>query len=221
MMKPDTVLGLANSNTGAVNWVRPHRDAPRWRSITQVLSSTGVDLSRVEYLEFWVWEDNHRTAKANNTALLIDFGSVFEDAAAFVPETLTVSPQGDTTYSGHRLAGAGRINTEADPLTHSWSAAVNDEGILSDRVVDGIWDAGKGSGLDTLPLCSAAMNGATSIYSFGDLRSRCGRHNDAIDSEDLDGDFQLDSAAGVRTAENFVRYVFPIGTIAPTSATAG
>ena len=211
MMKPDTVLGLANSRTGAVNWVRPHRDGPRWRSITQVLSPTGIDLSRVEYLELWVWEDNHRTAKANNTALLLDFGSVFEDAAAFVPETLTVSPQGDTTYAGRREAGRGGLNTESEALTRSWSAAVNDVGILSDRVVDGIWDAGKGSGVDTLPLCSAATNGALTSYAFGDLRSRCGRNNDAIDSEDLDGDFQLDSAAGVRTAESFVRYVFPIG----------
>src|SRR5207245_2004088 len=45
----------------------------------------------------------------------------------------------------------------------------------------------------------------------GDLRSRCGRHNGFVDTEDLDGDFRLDSVAGVRTAENFVRFVFPIG----------
>ena len=210
-MKPDTVLGLADSRTGEVNWVRPHRDGPRWRSITQVLSSTGIDLSRVEYLELWVWEDNHRTARANGTTLLLDFGSVFEDAVAFVPETLSVSPQGDTTYSGHRAVGGGRLDTEAEPLTHSWSAAINDQGILSDRVVDGIWNAGTGAQLDTLPLCSATTGGGLSNYGFGDLRSRCGRRNGAIDTEDLDGDFQLDSAAGVRTAESFVRYVFPIG----------
>ena len=209
-MKPDTVLGLADSRTGEVNWVRPHRDLPRWRSITQVLSPTGIDLSRVEYLELWVWEDNHRTAKANGTALLLDFGSVFEDALAFVPETLHVT-QGDTTYSGHRAVGEGRLDTEAEPITHSWNAAIDDEGILSDRVVDGIWGAEQGRQIDTLPLCSATVGGGLSRYSFGDLRSRCGRHNGAIDTEDLDGDFQLDSAAGVRTAESFVRYVFPIG----------
>src|SRR2546422_6523479 len=44
--------------SGNPNWVRPHQDGPRWRSITQALSSTGIDLSRVEYLEVWVWEDN-------------------------------------------------------------------------------------------------------------------------------------------------------------------
>jgi Motility related/secretion protein len=210
MLKPDTVLGLANSRTGAPNWVRPHQDGPRWRSITQVLSPTGIDLSRVEYLELWVWEDSHRTAKANQTALLIDFGGVFEDALAFVPESLEVAG-GDTTYRGYRRTGVGRLDTEVEPLTHSWNAAIDDEGTLSDRVVDGIWDASRGVSLDTLPLCSASDNGGLARYGFGDLRSRCGRHNGAIDSEDLDGDFQLDSAAGVRTAESFVRYVFPIG----------
>jgi hypothetical protein len=210
MLKPDTVLGLADAHTGLPNWVRPHKDGPRWRSMSQVLSATGIDLSRVEYLELWVWEDNHRTAKANQTALLIDFGSVFEDAMAFVPETLTVTGA-DTTYQGYRRPGVGRLDTETDPLTRSWSAAINDEGILSDRVVDGIWNATTGAAVDTLPLCSATVNGTIAHFGFGDLRSRCGRHNNAIDTEDADGDFQLDSAAGVRTSESFVRYVFPIG----------
>jgi len=210
MLKPDTVLGLANATTGLPNWVRPHQDGPRWRSISQVLAPTGIDLSRVEYLELWVWEDSHRTAKANQTALLIDFGSVFEDATAFVPETLTVTG-GDTTYGGYHRAGVGRLDTESDLLTRSWNAAINDEGILTDRVVDGIWNATTGALVDTLPLCSASVNGTIAHYGFGDLRSRCGRHNDAIDTEDGDGDFQLDSAAGVRTSESFVRYVFAIG----------
>ncbi|PYP32170.1 MAG: cell surface protein SprA, partial [Gemmatimonadetes bacterium] len=211
MLKPDTLLGLANSRTGAPNWVRPHHDGPRWRAITQVLSPTGIDLSRVEFLELWVWEDNHRVAKAANTALLLDFGSVFEDALAFVPETLTVTPQGDTVYSGDRAAGLGRLDTERDPLTHSWSATQDDEGILSDRIVDGIWDATQGRRVDTLPLCSARVNGALPAYAFGDLRSRCGRHNGAVDTEDQDGDFLLDSLAGVKTREDFARFVFPIG----------
>src|SRR3989449_2162400 len=37
------------------------------------------------------------------------------------------------------------------------------------------------------------------------------RSNGFVDAEDLDGDFQLDSVAGVRTSESFVRFVFPIG----------
>src|SRR5207247_2403905 len=171
MLKPDTVLGLADSRTGAPNWVRPHHDGPRWRAITQVLSPTGIDLSRVEFLELWVWEDNHRVAKAANTALLLDFGSVFEDALAFVPETLTVTPPGDTVYSGGRPAGLGRLNTERDPLTHSWSATQDDEGILSDRIVDGVWDATQGRGVDTLPFRTDTITqGSVSLRQIQSLR---------------------------------------------------
>jgi motility/secretion related protein SprA len=214
MLKPDTMMGLADSRTGTPNWRRPGsgnnaRPTTRWRSITQTLSSTGIDLSRTEYLEFWVWEDNLRSAKGNRTAVLFDFGSVFEDALAFVPETLSVSPAGDTTYSGVRVAGVGRLDTERDPVTHSWSASVNDEGILSDRV-DGIVNAATGE-IDSLPLCSASVNGQIVSYLLGDPRSRCGRHNGAVDTEDQDGDAQLDVAVGAKTHEDFVRFVFPIG----------
>ncbi len=215
-LKPDTVLGLADVKSGNPNWVRPHQDGPRWRSITQSLSPTGVDLSRVEYIELWVWEDNHRVAQANHTALILDFGSVFEDALAWVPEYFThaLPPApggGDTVYYGQRFVGLGRLDTERDPVTQSWNAVTNDEGILSDRVTDGIVDSTTGARLDTLPLCSARQGGTLLPFFFGDLRSRCGRHNGFVDSEDLDGDFQLDSVAGVRTSETLVRFVFPIG----------
>jgi len=231
MLKPDTVLGLANNRTGLANWVRPAQNAPRWRSITQTLSPTGIDLSRVEFLEFWVWEDASRVAKANQAAILFDFGSVFEDGLAFLPDSFTVDVSGDTTYYRVHRAGEGQLDTERDPRTHTWSATINDEGILSDRVVDGIKTA-TGAVIDTLPLCSATDHGQLVPYAFGDLRSRCGRHNGFVDTEDQDGDFALDSAAGVKTAEDFVRYVFPIGderfyvrdggmTPAPGGGTAG
>jgi hypothetical protein len=216
MLKPDTVLGLANNRIGSPaaglpNWTRPPRHAPRWRSITQALSPTGIDLSRIEFLEFWVWEDGARNAKTNGAAILLDFGSIFEDALAFVPQKFTVDANGDTTYFGIRAAGVGRLDTERDPRTKTWSATINDEGILSDRVVDGILDSTRGVVIDTLPLCSVTENGRVVPYTFGDIRSRCGRHNGSIDTEDQDDDFELDSLSGVRTSESFVRYVFPIG----------
>jgi hypothetical protein len=209
-LQPDSILGLANP-AGIPNWTRPPQNAPRWRSITQTLSATGVDLSRVEFLEFWVWEDAPRTAQANGVTLLFDFGGIFEDALAFVPDSFTVTAPGDTTYSGARRTGAGRLDSERDPRTQTWSATLNDEGILSDRVVDGIFDVTHGVVVDTLPLCSATANGQIIPFTFGDIRSRCGRHNNAVDTEDQDGDFALDSLTGVRTSESFVRYVFPIG----------
>ncbi len=214
MLKPDTMMGLADKN-GNPNWRRPGntanaRSATRWRSITQTLSTTGVDLSRVEHLEFWVWEDNRRTARANRTAVLFDFGAVFEDGLAFIPDSFTVSLAGDTTYHGVRTVGVGRLDTERDPITHSWNAATDDNGILTDRVVDGIRN-GTGELLDTLPLCSATVNGQLQNFAFGDPRSRCGRRNGALDAEDQDGDSKLDVAVGVRSQEDFIRFVFPIG----------
>jgi motility/secretion related protein SprA len=209
-LKTDSILGLANQQ-GVPNWVRPAQNGPRWRSITQALSPTGVDLSRVEFLEFWVWEDAAHTARTNRATVLFDFGGVFEDALAFIPDSFTVSPAGDTTYSGVRRAGVGRLDSERDPRTQTWSATLNDEGILSDRVTDGIVDATRGVVVDTLPLCSATQNGRFIPFALGDVRSRCGRHNGAVDTEDLDGDFALDSVTGVRTSESFVRYVFVLG----------
>jgi hypothetical protein len=215
-LKPDTVLGLANNRpesprVGQPNWVRPPQDAPRWRSITQTLSPTGIDLSRVEFLEFWVWEDAARVARAESTAVLFDFGSVFEDGLAFEPRYFTVDTSGDTTYFGRRRVGEGRLDSERDPVIRTWSASINDVGILSDRVVDGIVDSTRVVLVDTLPLCSATEHGQLVPYLLGDPRSRCGRRNGAVDTEDQDGDFALDSATGVRTAESFVRYVFAIG----------
>ena len=101
VLKPDTVLGLANSNTGLANWVRPSRTAPRWRSITQSLAATGLDLSRTEFLEFWVWEDLRRGAKTNGAALIIDFGSVFEEAVAIVPALVVACRTATRRTSGH------------------------------------------------------------------------------------------------------------------------
>ncbi len=221
MLKPDTMMGLADSRTdhpryGIPNWRRPGsgnnaRPTTRWRSITQTLAATGIDLSRVEALELWVWEDGRRTARANRAAVLMDFGAVFEDGLAFRPDSFTVSPDADTTYFGVRVAGAGRLDSERDPVTRTWNAAIDDEGITGDRVVDGILNATTRESIDILPLCSATRSGQIVNRAFGDPLSRCGRRNGAVDSEDQDGDGQLDVVVGARTQEDFVRFVFAIG----------
>ncbi|MGH7753464.1 MAG: cell surface protein SprA, partial [Gemmatimonadales bacterium] len=64
-LKQDTIGGLANRRTGLSNWRVPHQPGVRWRSISQSLGSTGLDLTRTEFLEFWVWEDGARTARNN------------------------------------------------------------------------------------------------------------------------------------------------------------
>jgi hypothetical protein len=50
----------------------------RWRSITTVLSTTGSDLTRSEYIEFYV-----RTPEAKGKSIILDIGNVSEDAFYF------------------------------------------------------------------------------------------------------------------------------------------
>lgn len=209
LMYADTAGGLPERQTGALRWYVPHTDGPRWRSITQPLSATGVDLSRIEYLELWVYEDNQRTARAAGATLAFDFGTVYEDAVDFLPQRFTVTAQGDTVYSGRRRAHPGRLQTERDTLTGAWNATINDTGILGD-VADSIVNATTGTTEHGMPLCESKLSQGLVVYSWGDLREHCTRHNGQVDTDDLNGDGHLDTLI-TATSESFFRYVFPIG----------
>jgi hypothetical protein len=209
-LKPDTVGGAPAPVTGEPRWLRPHTPGPRWRSITQALdrSGLGVDLSTVEYLEFWVLEDEARTAAARGATLLLDFGTVFEDAVAPAPDTLQVLG-GDTVFTGLQFAGAGRLDTEKDTLSNVFNAAVHDVGILGD-LPDSLLDAGTGTPAREVPLCRGTLATGLPIFPLGDLAARCTRGNGLPDTEDLNGDNRLDVTVGGLT-EDLVRYVFPLG----------
>jgi len=209
-LHPDTVGGLPDPTSGATRWYLPHTPgAPRWRSMSQPLSATGVDLSRVEYLEFWVFEDPQRIARAAGASLIFDFGRVYEDAVALVPLRFTVTAQGDTVYSGRRRVGEGRLQTERDTLTNSWNAALNDNGVLG-AVADSILDTNTGAYLHNVPLCTSALAAGLAVYPWGDQRARCTRHNGIPDADDLDGDGHLDTLVAA-VDESYFRYVFHIG----------
>jgi hypothetical protein len=205
-LKPDTVGGIPDPVSGRPRWLRPHTPGPRWRSIQQSLdpSGLGVDLSRTEYLEFWVLDDADRTARSQSASLLFDFGRVFEDAIAPAPDTFRVVGA-DTVFSGFRLTGVGRLDTEKDSLTNSFNAAVNDLGIHADRI-DSIVNGATGEIVRDLPTCQLPSGGIPS-FPLGDLAADCTRHNGFADTEDLDGDNRLDVTVGV-TQEDMVRYVF-------------
>jgi hypothetical protein len=78
-------------------------DPKRWRSITQVLSPTGIDLSRSEYLEFYV-----SAGEAVPLSLVFDLGVVSEDA--FYVDSL-----GNTSgqYEDGERWGLGVLDEEA------------------------------------------------------------------------------------------------------------
>jgi len=210
-LKPDTVGGVPNGVTGAPRWFRPHTVGPRWRSIVQPLgggSGVGVDLSRIEFLDFWVLEDAARTARQQGAYLVFDFGTVFEDAVGFGPASL--SPAGaDTSFDGFQFIGTGRLDSEKDPLTNVYNAQLAEVGILGD-LLDSIVNTQSGSAIRQFPTCDLRTFSDISAFSLGNLLARCSRGNGALNTEDLDGDNRLDVNVGT-TQEDFIRYVFPVG----------
>jgi hypothetical protein len=210
-LKPDTVGGLPDPVTGRPRWTLPHTPGPRWRSITQPLgggSGLGIDLSRVEFLEFWVLEDAQRQAREQEAFLVFDFGTVFEDAVAFAPTAFATSGI-DTTFTGFQFVGTGRLDTEKDSVTNVFNAQVDDTGILGDRP-DSILNETTGEVVDTLPLCDLRGLSGLAAFPLGDQAARCSRGNGFVDTEDLDGDNRLDVQVGTLD-ESSVRFVFPVG----------
>jgi len=211
-LKPDTVGGAPNPVTGAPRWLRPRTAGPRWRSMTQPLgggAGVGVDLSRVEFLEFWVLEDQNRTAATQGGYLVFDFGTVFEDAVDYGP--ISFDPRGaDTAFAGFQLLGIGRLDSEKDPITNVFNAQFDDVGIRGD-VPDSLINEETGGVFRRFPLCD--LRGLTDATAFplGSLLARCSRGNGFLNTEDLDGDNRLDVTVGT-VRENFVRHLFQFGS---------
>ena len=75
----------------------------RWRSMTTVLSTTAIDLSRSEYIEFYV-----NTSDGLGKSLIFDIGTVGEDAFYFDDQG-NVNP----SHPSGRPAGLGILDEEA------------------------------------------------------------------------------------------------------------
>ena len=129
-----------------------------WRSLTTVLSTTGRDLTRSEYLEFYI-----APPPGTDHALIFDLGEVGEDAFYFDATGATTG-----TYEDGRPWGLGVLDEEA---------RVVDQEIWSNQEHDarGLWDQP----------CQATAN--RSAYPPGDERANCARGNGRVDTEDLNG----------------------------------
>ncbi|MBA3556610.1 MAG: hypothetical protein H0W29_17910, partial [Gemmatimonadales bacterium] len=196
----DTAGGIVQRNN-ASRWSQPRRDfAPRWRSMVTALSSTGLDLTRDEFLEFWVFQPIGEPSDSAGVRLVVDLGTVNEDAVAVAPDTFQVTGA-DTLFTGRQYVGLGRLDTERSEIG-IFNAAVDDIGILSDRP-DQMFELGVGP-IGELSLCSRELASTVPVFPWGDLSSRCTRGNGLLDTEDLDGD-QLLNAEG--TNENVFRYI--------------
>jgi len=195
----DTAGGVVQRNN-ASRWSQPRRDfAPRWRSMVTGLSTTGLDLTRNEFLEFWLFQPAGEPADSAGLRLVIDLGTVSEDAVALAPDTMQVSGA-DTVFSGRQLVGVGELDTERTEVG-IFNAEVDDIGILGDRPP--IFEIPDGP-IGELELCSRTLGEVVQLFPWGDLSARCTRGNGVLDTEDLDGDQLLD-ATGSR--EDVFRYV--------------
>ncbi|MCI0437314.1 MAG: cell surface protein SprA [Gemmatimonadetes bacterium] len=137
-----------------------------WRSMTTVLSTTGRDMTRSEFLELYV-----SSGGPEPLALIFDFGTVAEDAFYVDPDGAT----GGVYESDGRPWGLGRLDEEARIAEREvWGL---------DKDARGLWDQ---------PCLAEGIQ----AYGLGDERSNCTKGNGVPDTEDLDGNGVLDQSDG-------------------------
>ena len=199
----DTAGGFVRHDNSSA-WSLPRRDfRPRWRSVVTSLSSTGTDLSQTEYLEFWLFEGASATADSAGVRLVVDLGTVGEDALAIAPESLTVTGT-DSVWTGRRYAGIGRLDTEREP-TGYFNAQSDDNGIGVDRPDSLVVN---GAPVEDMATCGQTLSGVVALFAWGDLGVRCTRGNGTLDTEDLNGDNVLDANG---SNDNVRRYIVKLG----------
>lgn len=195
----DTAGGMVQQDNSSL-WSLPAQPfTPRWRSLVTPLSQSGLDLSRAEYLEFWVFQGGEKSADSAGVQLIFDLGSVSEDALAIAPESLTVSGP-DSLYTGRHYTGVGVLDSERQ-TSGIYNASVDDIGILLDRV-DSLYV--NGAIVDDVQTCTEVLSSSVPVYPWGDLSSRCTVGNGFLDTEDLNGDNRL-NAQGAN--DNVLRWV--------------
>ena len=179
----------------------------RYRSVRTVLNPAGLDLSRAENLEFWTLVDTSTARRTANPTLVFDLGDISENRLAFAPETLTVVPgaKPDSIFRGKKLQGFDRLDTERDPISRAFNAAVNDTGLPGDVADTLVINAGNGtSRAYNVPLCTGTDR---STPRLGDTRTNCTVHNNRLDEEDIDLDGVLNLPSTARDAERLSRFV--------------
>lgn len=204
---PLAIGGLGDPETGQSRWrVRGVPSGRRWRSIRTTFGAggTGVDLTRAEYVEFWTQADTAAIRRQQNPVLILDFGDVSENSVAFAPESLRVAA-GDSLYTGKRLQGWNRLDSERDRFSRAFSADVNDLG-LPGHIVEELHVIDEGIPLlvRSHPTCRL---GAGRLLPLGDMRINCTVRNSRLDEEDIDQDATLNFTADQRERERLRRFI--------------
>ncbi|MEX1186531.1 MAG: cell surface protein SprA [Gemmatimonadaceae bacterium] len=209
---PLSVGGLYNAEKRAFQWnTEATAIGRRWRSIRTVLGPSGVDLSRVENLEFWAQVDTSPEGRARNPLLVFDFGDVSENTLVFAPDTLRIvggpTAVSDSVYSGRAIRGLDRMDSERDQFSRAFNVTTDDIGLPGDRAERLTLIAGAAGGAETLhghPLC---VGGARFSQLLGDSRANCTVGNNRLDEEDIDFDNVLNLTQAEREQERWRRYV--------------
>lgn len=106
-----------------LSFARPPQGRPSWRSFTTSLATTGLDLTKTDFLEFYV-------AGGQSATLVLDLGSVSEDA-------LFVDSLGNTSGTRRESGvpwGLGVLDQEADPRRGEiWNSAADERGVWPER----------------------------------------------------------------------------------------
>ena len=207
---PLNIGGIADPETNQPRWrVAGAPGGQRWRSVRTALGTggTGVDLTRGEYVEFWTQVDTTPARRLHNPTLILDFGDVSENSVAFAPESLRVV-EGDSVYSGKKLQGWNRLDTERDRFSRAFSADVNDLG-LPGHLVDELQVRADGFPLlvRNHPTCRL---GAGRLLPLGDERIDCTVRNSRLDEEDIDQDATLNFTADQRERERLRRFIIDL-----------
>jgi hypothetical protein len=205
---PTGIEGFLSPRSGAAPaylWRTQPRTGRRWRSLMQPLSQSGIDLTRVEQLEFWTMIETDPARRERNPTLVLDFGDISENAVSFRPETLFVTGA-DSAFRSRALTGYDVMNSERDEITRSFDAARNDVGLPSDRADTLIRVADSTERLLNEPLC----RGGSVIAELGDTRHNCSVENRRLDEEDLDLDGVLNMRGPENANERLMRYVIDL-----------
>ncbi|HVA58026.1 MAG TPA: cell surface protein SprA [Gemmatimonadaceae bacterium] len=218
---PLAVGGSLNRARDEYQWhVSSTLSGRRFRSIRTVLSPTGIDLTNVQYLQFWTLVDTSVVGRSANPALIFDLGTISENSYTFAPETLYLRPRPgggvDSVYAGKRAQGLDHLDTELDPFTRTFNVSVNDTGLPGDLidtlvVVD---PNGTVSKVENFAVCQGQLN---AILPLGDTHANCTVHNNRLDSEDIDQDGVLNIDSAHRESESILRYVVDLSD--PTTYT--
>jgi cell surface protein SprA len=210
---PLGIGGTYNDQAKRYEWLTPGGPAGRrWRSIREVLSTSGTDLSHAQNIEFWALVDTTVARRQHNPVLVVDVGDVSENTVAVGPTNLVVtrgSSGVDSTYSGRAVYGVDTLQSERDPFSRAFDQTKNDTGLPGDLIPSLAFTSPDSSGaIKNFAICT---KGNRQLHQVGDTRTNCTVGNGRLDEWDLNGDNVLNFTVAQREQERLLRYAVDLG----------